>query len=70
MKELIEKRGKKLLFTILWIFFYMSMVNRINPEENASNFIIYFVLIPAVISLLFLGIERIYNRRKRREESL
>jgi hypothetical protein len=70
IKELIEKRGTKMVFTIVWLFFYLSFVNKYNLGEGAVNFIIYYLLIPAAISLAILFVERVVKRKKNGRETV
>jgi len=70
IKELIEKRGTKMVFTIVWLFFYLSFVIKYNLGEGAVNFIIYYLLIPAAISLAILFVERVVKRKKNGRETV
>ena len=70
MKDLIAKRGRKLLFTTVWLFFYLSFVNQNNLGEGVVNFIIYYFLLPAAIALAFIGIELAMKKSGRKDKEM
>ena len=59
-----------MVFTCVWLFIYLSMINRFDLGEGVINFIIYYLFIPAIISFGFLGIEILIKKGRRWEEAV
>ncbi|MGG9970467.1 hypothetical protein ACQ33O_01635 [Ferruginibacter sp. SUN002] len=65
-QNFIKKRYRWFMISLIAIILYMILLDKIKIKENAINFILFFILIPVVVSGIAIVIEkRVNNRRKK-----
>jgi hypothetical protein len=60
----LKYRWKWLLGSIIAILIYFKLLDILKVEENAINFILFFIIIPIIVSLAILLIEKRIKKQR------
>lgn len=69
-KNYFKTQKLSLILSILMIAIYIALINKLNLKENFINFILVYVIIPAVFGLLGLFLKRNFNKKNESKTSI